>query len=341
MERVSHTVSHQKKSHAKPKLALPQCTQNKVIEQPSVHDVLFGRGGRINQHEGNISFRNLIHQQQGAYNLKANSKEVKANISRDIVEQIKLGKGRFLERQNVSTSSKSQWSKWWVEVDDSRAMSKTSQALREGAPSLRAQEVMASREQKRKVVRTNGTKSSKRARKSRKIVCKDITNSKVQTYFEDRNPVTNSKMQTHLEDRNPATDDSTNDSLLRMDLLTPPSSHTFELPVINYHDEGEVLFNPEMFSHQVHDLDSYMPCAVSRKTPTTPALERENSFHKKTCTDKENHNLDSLFLNEADDDIELTDKNDFSAFPVLFTENEYQETDIVLLVDVLLMQAVE
>jgi len=334
MKRESHTVSHKKRSNVKPKLMLPQYTQNKMIEEPTVNDVLFGRGGRINQHEGNINFRNLIQQQQGAYNLKANSKEVKANISRNIVEQIKLGRGRFLERQNVSTTSKPQWSKWWVEVDDSRAMSKTSQALREGAPSIRAQQAKVSRDMKRKVVRANGTKSSKRAKKSQKVVCKDITNSKVHNYVEDRNPA--------IEDLQK---DPPKDSLLKMDLISPPSSHIFELPGINYSDESEVLFNTEMFLSQISDLDSNIPFVDSHKTPTTPALESENSFHEKADTNRGGHILDSLFINEADNARELPDKSDFLDTPMtkygdLFTDKEYQETDILLLVDVLLMQAV-
>jgi len=336
MERASHPVNHQKKPYAKPKLTLPQCTQNKVIEEPSVHDVLFGRGGRINQHEGNINFRRLIHQQQNAYNIKANSKEVKANISRNIVEQIKLGKGRFLERQNVSTTSKPQWSKWWVEVDDSRAMSKTSQALREGAPSLRAQQE-ASREQKRKVVRTDSAKSSKRAKKSRKVVNKDITESKVKT---------------NTEDRNPAVEDSQNYSLLGTDSGTDllsflPSNHIFELPGVSY-DEGEVSFSTQTLSNQTLDLDNETPCAVLDKTPTTPSLESEDPLLQRTFTNEEYHALDSFSLNDALNDAienrDLPDKNDFAAFPVtkcedLFSDKEYQETDILLLVDVLLMQA--
>jgi len=331
MESVSNTVSYHKNSN-----------QKKVIKESNAHDVLFGRGGRINQHEGNIRFRNLIHQKQNAYNLKSNTKEAKATISRNIVENIKRSKGRFLKHEKVSTSSQPQWSTWWVEVDDAAAMLKTSQALREGAPILRAQ-ANASGGQKRKR-RKNGTESSKRARKSHKAVCTDVTNSKIQNY---------------VEDRNPAMDDSINDSLLRMDLPNLPNYH-FELPGNNCTDKDEVVFTPEMFSSLVRGQDSIVPCAVSPRTsinncyekdeeahwkksiqrqsePSTPTLESENPSEKKRFTDEDHQDFNSFVLDEGNC------KNDISVFPVTkyvepFTDEEYQEFDIPLLVDVLLMR---
>lgn len=316
--------------------------QKKVIKESNAHDVLFGRGGRINQHEGNIHFRNLIHQKQNAYNLKSNTKEAKATISRNIVENVKRSKGRFLKHEKVITSGKPQWSTWWVEVDDAAAMLKTSQALREGAPALRAQ-ANASGGQKRKR-RKNGTESSKRARKSHKVVCKDVTNSKFQTSDEDRNLTT---------------DDSINDSLLRMDLHNLPNHH-FELPGNNCTDKDEVVFTPEMFSSLVRGQDNIVPCAVSPRTsiincyekdeeadwknsiqrlpePSTPTLESENPFQKKRFTDEDHQGLISFSLDDGNC------KNDILAFPVtkyvnIFTDEEYQEFDIPLLVDVLLMR---
>jgi len=108
------------------------------VEDPSEYDVLCGRGGAINNHKGNIHFRSLVSDKKEAYN--STNKANKTQISRDIIALIKSSKGMFLEKEQVdsATSGKTE-SVWWVEVGHVKAMSKTSQALREGAPNLRAQ----------------------------------------------------------------------------------------------------------------------------------------------------------------------------------------------------------
>ena len=99
------------------------------IRTPAPHDVLSGRGGSVNAHPGNCQFRDWVQVRKEEYNL-ARSKQAKADICRDIIAKVTALGGRFLTKENPN-------SQWWVEQDDERMMSKTSQALREGAPKIR------------------------------------------------------------------------------------------------------------------------------------------------------------------------------------------------------------
>jgi hypothetical protein len=86
-----------------------------------IDDVLLGRGGATNNHEGNKRYRSIVAHHQHDY-LAAKKKE-KAIIARRVVSEVKENGGRFLKRDSSSL---------WVEVPDQRATEKTSQALREG-----------------------------------------------------------------------------------------------------------------------------------------------------------------------------------------------------------------
>jgi hypothetical protein len=107
----------------------------KRIRTPHPHDVLSGRGGGINSHIGNKTFRECVRERKELYNL-AGSKAEKARVANEVIDIVKSldPPGRFLQRDSSSTAGVS----WWVEVDDTRALAKTSQALREGAPQIRA-----------------------------------------------------------------------------------------------------------------------------------------------------------------------------------------------------------
>jgi len=109
-------------------------TTVKRIRSPHKNDVLCGRGGGINSHPGNRVFRLWVSERKHKYNT-AGSKAEKTLISREVVEKVggQSPPGRFLIRDGSSLSS------WWVEIDDGKAMAKTSQALREGASEIRAQ----------------------------------------------------------------------------------------------------------------------------------------------------------------------------------------------------------
>jgi hypothetical protein len=85
------------------------------------NDVLCGRGGHTNTHEGNIRFRAVISSHQPKY-LAAKKRE-KEGIARDIVDIIQGRGGRFLQKGESGA---------WEQVDDKKAVLKSSQALREG-----------------------------------------------------------------------------------------------------------------------------------------------------------------------------------------------------------------
>jgi len=100
-----------------------------LIESPHKNDVLCGRGGGINNHPGNVNYRSIVHIYKNDYNLATN-KQVKSEIARTVIRKVRELKppGRFLEKNNLV----------YQVVSEEQAMKKTSQALREGAPIIRA-----------------------------------------------------------------------------------------------------------------------------------------------------------------------------------------------------------
>jgi len=107
------------------------------IRSPNPQDVLSGRGGGINSHKGNKAFRQWVYERKEEYNLAQNKKEkiaVAMQVVRQVQQQVPIP-GRFLQRDPTSVSSSA--GQWWVEVDEAKALAKTTQALREGAPKIR------------------------------------------------------------------------------------------------------------------------------------------------------------------------------------------------------------
>jgi hypothetical protein len=104
------------------------------IRSPHPNDVLSGRGGGINAHEGNKRFREQVALRKEDYNLAPNKAE-KTRIATEVMEKIlhQDPPGRFLQRDESVPSGPT----WWVEVSEAKALAKTSQALREGAPQIR------------------------------------------------------------------------------------------------------------------------------------------------------------------------------------------------------------
>lgn len=88
----------------------------------AAHDVLCGRGGATNNHEGNRRFRAVVAEHQRDY-LVARKKD-KAAIARQIVKIIQNRGGRFLQKNGTTGL--------WEPITDKKATEKTSQALREG-----------------------------------------------------------------------------------------------------------------------------------------------------------------------------------------------------------------
>ena len=98
------------------------------IVTPHEHDVLSGRGNFVNYHAGNEHFRALVRKHKVAY--VACPKPQKGKFSRLIVDEIKARNppGRFL-KQDPNT-------KLWHDIGEKKALDKTRQALREGAPEI-------------------------------------------------------------------------------------------------------------------------------------------------------------------------------------------------------------
>lgn len=99
-----------------------------TLLEPNESDVLCGRGGNINMHPGNIYFRKLVDSRKPAY-ITARFKREKRMIAESILNDIKRMKGRFLTKNDAGE---------WVIYPDDKARDKTSQALREDAPKIRA-----------------------------------------------------------------------------------------------------------------------------------------------------------------------------------------------------------
>jgi len=100
------------------------------ITTPHPHDVLCGRGGGTNAHPGNIAWRALVAENQAHY-LTLNNRH-KRLLCQSIVAAIgsQSPPGRFLSQTNGL----------WRPVSEKKALEKTSQALREGAPQRRQQQ---------------------------------------------------------------------------------------------------------------------------------------------------------------------------------------------------------
>jgi hypothetical protein len=96
-------------------------SSGEIVSTIVEHDVLLGRGGETNSHVGNRNFRRIVFEHQAEY-LAARKKE-KAIIARRIVDIIKSNGGRFLKKDA---------NHFWVDAGLRKAVSKTSQALREG-----------------------------------------------------------------------------------------------------------------------------------------------------------------------------------------------------------------
>jgi len=99
-----------------------------AIVTPHDHDVLSGRGNFVNYHVGNEHFRALVRKHKVAY--VACPKPQKGKFSRMIVDEIRSRNppGRFLKQDPVT--------KLWYDIGEKKALDKTRQALREGAPEI-------------------------------------------------------------------------------------------------------------------------------------------------------------------------------------------------------------
>jgi len=106
--------------------------QGGLIKDPMKNDVLSGRGGRINSHEGNVIFRGLVNQTKHLYLSKETRKLEKAAVADGIVLKIRRlnPPGRFLKLHDGGSGS-------WLEIGDEKARKKAGQAMRENAEETR------------------------------------------------------------------------------------------------------------------------------------------------------------------------------------------------------------
>ena len=106
----------------------PDTRPSTGITRPHEHDVLSGRGNKINQHAGNIYFRHVVATQKLQY--VASRKEDKPLFARYVYNQIRARNppGRFLKLDKKSNE--------WEDIGETRSIVKARQALREKAPEI-------------------------------------------------------------------------------------------------------------------------------------------------------------------------------------------------------------
>mmetsp|Transcript_28485 Transcript_28485/g.46245 ORF Transcript_28485/g.46245 Transcript_28485/m.46245 type:complete len:608 (-) Transcript_28485:81-1904(-) len=103
-----------------------------LISELNENDVLSGRGGRINNHPGNITFRTVVEDYKREYLDPRTRKLEKAHVAARLVAQIRSANppGRFLREDPDNKGM-------YVEIGDQKAWKKAGQALREDAPDVR------------------------------------------------------------------------------------------------------------------------------------------------------------------------------------------------------------
>jgi|Transcript_16399 hypothetical protein len=138
-EVASHDVSTRWHTES-PKASKKNTTQNQPKRdheqgtvEPTDKDVLCVRGGEGNNHPGNKTYLEFVEEKK--YDYEEITKEIphwkskKTEISQQVVDHVHEYGGRFLGKANGV----------WIEVEDSVARKKSSQALREGQPKVVAQ----------------------------------------------------------------------------------------------------------------------------------------------------------------------------------------------------------
>jgi hypothetical protein len=110
-----------------------------LIAKPGIHDVLCGRGGAINNHAGNVKFRQMVKGHKLKY--LAARRNDKPKVSQEVVEMWRElnPPGRFLARTDGSRKgpgSVKAAGTTWADVGDKKAGEKASQCLRELTPDV-------------------------------------------------------------------------------------------------------------------------------------------------------------------------------------------------------------
>uniref|UniRef100_A0A7S4EIQ2 DUF6824 domain-containing protein n=1 Tax=Pseudo-nitzschia australis TaxID=44445 RepID=A0A7S4EIQ2_9STRA len=123
------------------------------IRTPRTEDVLSGRGGGINNHQGNKVYRSIVKSRKGEYNL-SNCKTQKHVIAKEVIQKLKSEpiSARFLKKADEHNGN------LWVENDEEEVVKKVAQALREGAKAYKEAEQNSQ----------GGARSSSKTNKKRK-----------------------------------------------------------------------------------------------------------------------------------------------------------------------------
>ncbi|KAL7542558.1 hypothetical protein ACHAXR_011887 [Thalassiosira sp. AJA248-18] len=100
---------------------------HQLITDPTLRDVLNGRGQGVQRHPGNVKYRTLVFVNKGLYAKCPRADKMK--ISKGIVAAVRELGGRFLELDERSGI--------YRDIGDKKATEKTSQALREGQTKIR------------------------------------------------------------------------------------------------------------------------------------------------------------------------------------------------------------
>ena len=90
---------------------------------PGPFDVLLGRGRLIQEHLGNLRYRQMIDEHKDQYD--SASKLEKTNIAKKVVQLVQASQGRFLKRDEGEDGGG-----FWIEVDDETAREKVSHSFR-------------------------------------------------------------------------------------------------------------------------------------------------------------------------------------------------------------------
>ena len=117
-------------STARPKLGGGGITPKKsskydkkeAVQRPTPEDILAGRGGGTNRHDGNIRFRDEARRLRMVYKDGETDRRTKFMISQELVTRVRQYGGRFLEKGHDGR---------WYEMNEKSARKKASQVLRE------------------------------------------------------------------------------------------------------------------------------------------------------------------------------------------------------------------
>jgi hypothetical protein len=96
--------------------------KHEAIQRPTPEDILAGRGGGTNRHDGNIRFRDEARKLRIIYKDGETDRRTKYVISQELVQRVRQYGGRFLEKGHDGR---------WYEMDEKSARKKASQVLRE------------------------------------------------------------------------------------------------------------------------------------------------------------------------------------------------------------------